>query len=105
MTGSGEGFHQDVPQTSDPFQAPEQAEGVFSGPSPLGSLDRINPRPGTSGESRSSGPQPAQHPEDGVSVFDDDAEGPIHAMADQSGAVPNISDDGTEVIQSGRAEL
>ena len=106
MTGTGEGFHHNTPPKPVPEQPLEQEEH-FSGPSPLGSLEALRKRQSETGAedlvTRAS--RPSDPEESGGSVFDDDEDEPGSLLGELPDVIPNISDGGTDILKSGRAEL
>lgn len=101
MTGTGEGFHHNSPQKPIPEQ-PLESEELFSAPSPLGSLEAL--RKSQAEKNIPSGPSDS-HDDSSGSVFDDDDDEPGRLLGDLPDAIPNISDGGTDILKSGRAEL
>lgn len=104
MTGTGEGFQHNSPHKPIPEQ-PLEPEGLFSGPSPLGSLEAL--RKSQAEESAPASPVSSSHNLDDSSgsVFDDEEGEPGSLLGDLPDAIPNISDGGTDILKSGRAEL
>lgn len=102
MTGTGEGFQHNSPHKPIPEQ-PLEPEELFSGPSPLGSLEAL--RKSQAEISDPASPASSSHNLDdsGGSVFEDDE--PSSLLGDLPDAIPNISDGGTDILKSGRTEL
>jgi hypothetical protein len=104
MTGTGEGFHHNSRQKPIPEQ-PLEPEELFSGPSPLGSLEAL--RKLQAEKNAPAGPADSVgNPDDmSGSVFDDDDDEPGSLLGGLPDAIPNDSDGGTDILKSGRAEL
>ena len=104
MTGTGDGLNLDFLNEPDPqLKKPVQADEAFDGPSPLGSLGSMLEASGKS-ESEQNDAH-AEEDDEGASIFDDGPEGPINSLDEIPGAIPNISDGGTEILAHGRAEI
>ena len=104
MTGTGDGLNLDFlnepdpqPQTNKPGE-PVQVEEIFDVPSPLGSLEGLLCKSEKNDDRESEA-------YDGASIFDDGPEGPINSFDGIPDAIPNISDEGTEILSHGRVEI
>lgn len=106
MTGPGEGFQDGSPPTPPPAQALDQDQ-IFTGLSPLGSLDALRSSKSPSNVNAEDSQANNSHGghDSGGSVFDDDEDEINSVLGDLPEAIPNISDGGTDILQSGRAEL
>lgn len=104
MTGTGEGFHHNSPAKPIPEQ-PLESEELFSGPSPLGSLEALRRSQAEKDASAGSASSTSNLDDSSGSVFDDDDDEPGKLSGDLPDAIPNDSDGGTDILKSGRAEL
>jgi len=100
MTGTGEGLPSQKPIPEQPLE-PEE---LFSGPSPLGSLEALRQSQAEKKAPADSTASPDNLGDSSGSVFDDDDE-PGSLLGDLPDAIPNVSDGGTDILKSGRAEL